>query len=79
MTTRLINAEAAGLSEGVNALWLAVRKATTGNFATLASLEAADAALAKLLNSGTTDLRSLRAIIQAEIAAAKAQPQKEAA
>lgn len=73
MSTRLIHSEAAGLSDDVNALWLSVRRATTGNFTTLPSLEAADAALAKLLNSGTTDLRRLRAVVQAEIAAAKAE------
>ena len=69
MISRPINREAAGLADSIDTLWRDVRRATTGNFATKASLEAADAALAKLLNSATTDLRELRVIIRAEIAA----------
>lgn len=66
MTTRVINPEAAGLSDGMNGHWQTIRRATTGNFTTLAALDAADAALAALLNSATTDLKRLREILRAE-------------
>lgn len=72
MCTRPIHPEAAGLSDSIEAKWRDVRKATTGNFATEAALEAAHASLGALLNSGTTELRLLRQRIASELATVRA-------
>lgn len=72
MTTRLIHPEAAQLSDSIDSAWRDVRRATTGNFATKSTLQTADAALARLLNSGTTELRLLRQRVRAELSALSA-------